>query len=134
MSMKTRIYYEDAKRLYIDQGLSLDAIVNILKDNVSRKTLFNWKTEHKWDAEAKSRKETNLNIQDNAIDMLNTALQQYQNEHNSKNLKDVETAIKICQKLGIELNVKEKGEDVKRKPPEDIAKAIRNILKIPDKA
>ena len=133
MNTKTRLYYEDAKRLYIEQGMSLDTIVNVLKGNVSRKTLFNWKTEHKWDEAAKARKETNLNLQDNAIDMLNTALQQYQNEHNSKNLKDVETAIKICQKLGIELNIRDKGEEVKRKPPEDIAKAIRSILKIPDK-
>ena len=130
---KVGIYYEEAKRLYVNDGFTLDTIVELLKDNVSRKTLFNWKTEHNWDSARATRKESNLNLQDNALEMFRTAIQQYQNEHTSKNLKDIMTAIKICQQLGIDLNVKEKGEEKKRKAPDDIAKAIRNILKIPEK-
>ena|ERR1035437_8774827 len=134
MNTKTRLYYEDAKRLYIEQGMSLDTIVNVLKGNVSRKTLFNWKTEHKWDEAAKARKETNFNLQDSALDILNTAFQEYRNERTSKNLKDIAAAMKICLQLGIDLIPKGKDKESTRKAPDDIAKAIRNILKIPDKA
>jgi len=49
--MKRAAYYEEAKRLYVNEGFSLDAIEKLLKDTVTRRTLFNWKSENDWDAQ-----------------------------------------------------------------------------------
>ncbi|MEW6115371.1 MAG: hypothetical protein AB1553_00520 [Nitrospirota bacterium] len=46
---KLAIYNDEAKRLYVQEGLSLDAIVGILGGKVSRKTLYNWKIAGQWD-------------------------------------------------------------------------------------
>jgi hypothetical protein len=50
---KAAIYHEEAKRLFVMEGFSLDAIVGMLGKNVSRKTLFNWKTQGEWEAKRK---------------------------------------------------------------------------------
>lgn len=43
-------YRSEAWELYVKKGLSLDTIFRILPDGaVSRKTLFNWRDEGKWD-------------------------------------------------------------------------------------
>lgn len=46
---KQAIYLEEAKRLYVQEGFSLDTIVGMLGKNVSRKTLYNWKEQNEWD-------------------------------------------------------------------------------------
>ncbi len=51
---KQAIYLQEAERRYVQEGMGLDAIVGILGKNVSRKTLFNWKTQYEWDAKRKA--------------------------------------------------------------------------------
>ena len=130
---KLAVFFEEAERLYVNDGFSLDAIVELLKNNVSRKTLFNWKTESNWDKKRIDRRERNTSFQDNALQMLNKAIEKAQNEPSGKNYKDVKTNIEICLKLGIDLKMKDDGKEKKRVAPEEIAKAIRGILKIPVK-
>ncbi len=62
---KTAIYFDEAQRLYVNEGLSLDAIVGMLGNKVSRKTLYNWKIAGEWDTKRKNYlKETeDLNAQ-----------------------------------------------------------------------
>ncbi|MCL4492530.1 MAG: hypothetical protein M1510_11660 [Nitrospirae bacterium] len=50
---KAAIYCEEAKRLYVVEGFSLDAIVGMMGKKVSRKTLYNWKIQGEWDAKRK---------------------------------------------------------------------------------
>ncbi len=50
---KAAIYHEEAKRLYVVEGFSLDAIVGMLNKKVSRKTLYNWKIQGEWDVKRK---------------------------------------------------------------------------------
>lgn len=50
---KAAIYAEDAKRKFVEEGLSLDAIVGILVGKVSRKTLYNWKVQGDWETKRK---------------------------------------------------------------------------------
>lgn len=46
---KRAIYNDEAQRLYVNQGMTLDAIESILEGKVTRRTLFNWKEEGRWD-------------------------------------------------------------------------------------
>ncbi len=66
---KQAIYLEEAQRQYVRRGMTLDAIVGMLGDKISRKTLYNWKEEYRWDdkrkeflAESKSDYEELLEI------------------------------------------------------------------------
>ena len=47
---KRAIYYDEAQRLYVNQGMTLDAIEGILEEKITRRTLFNWKEEGNWDS------------------------------------------------------------------------------------
>lgn len=46
---KRAIYNDEAQRLYVNQGMTLDAIESIFEGKVTRRTLFNWKEEGRWD-------------------------------------------------------------------------------------
>ncbi|WP_337871612.1 hypothetical protein [Ignavibacterium sp.] len=61
--MKHAAIYEEAKRLYVIEGFSVDAIVELLKNKVSRKTLYNWKTANNWDAQRKAYQQENEDLQ-----------------------------------------------------------------------
>jgi len=61
---KTALYAAEAERLYVAQGLSLDAVLGILEGKVSRKTLYNWKIEGRWDEKRKKHEEFEIEIAD----------------------------------------------------------------------
>lgn len=61
--MKNAAIYEEAKRLYVIEGFSVDAIVELLKDKVARKTLYNWKTSNNWDEQRKTYQQENDDLQ-----------------------------------------------------------------------
>ena len=131
---KLALFYDQAEKLYVQDGFNLDQIASIMKDGVSRKTLFTWKKDFNWDDKRKNQQTSRYNIQDNALEMLRIATTKFFELPSDKTMKQVETAVKICQKLGVDLHIKEKGEDKKRSAPEDVAKAIRSILRVPEKA
>ena len=51
---KAAIYLDDARRKYVEEGIGLDALVGILENKVSRKTLYNWKVDGEWDEKRKA--------------------------------------------------------------------------------
>lgn len=61
--MKNAALYEEAKRLYVIEGISLDAIVELLQDKVARKTLYNWKSANNWDEQRKKYVEETADMQ-----------------------------------------------------------------------
>lgn len=61
--MKNAALYEETKRLYVIEGFSVDAIVELMKDNVARKTLYNWKTANNWDEQRKAYQQENEDLQ-----------------------------------------------------------------------
>lgn len=61
---KQAIYAAEAERLYVNQGLSIDAILGILEGKVSRKTLYNWKVEGKWDEKREKHQQFEIEIAD----------------------------------------------------------------------
>ncbi|HOV99275.1 MAG TPA: hypothetical protein PK595_06865 [Bacteroidota bacterium] len=72
--MKKAIYYEEAKRMYVNDGLSLDVIVKLLKDNVSRKTLYNWKMENNWDKQREEYLHHTASLQNELMEIARTTV------------------------------------------------------------
>jgi hypothetical protein len=66
---KMAIYFDDAQRLYVQEGLSLDAIVGILTGKVSRKTLYNWKVSGDWDTKRRNYLKENQTMYDDLQDL-----------------------------------------------------------------
>ena len=72
---KQAIYYEEAKRLYVYDGFNLDTIVGMLEGKVSRKTLYNWKTEGEWDQKRVEHAKSTEDIQAQLIKLAKKALE-----------------------------------------------------------
>ncbi|GAB4287277.1 MAG: hypothetical protein Kow0098_03560 [Ignavibacteriaceae bacterium] len=123
-------FLEDAEKLYVEDGLETAAIEGIFRGAVSRRQLDNWKKQFNWDKKRENHRSKRNNLQERVIDALDISINQFNAEPNSKNLKNIETAVKIAQRLGIDLGIKEKGEEKKKAAPQDIAAAIRKILKV----
>ncbi len=66
---KLAIYNDEAKRLFVQEGLSPDAIVGILGNKVSRKTLYNWKIAGDWDAKRKEYLEQTKDMYEEIIEI-----------------------------------------------------------------
>jgi len=96
---KLRVFYEEAQRLYVNDGFSLDAIVELLKGNVSRKTLFNWKTDHNWDDKRKKEIETTENFQVELKEIVRMAIDQYKAEPSAHNMFAIAKAISALKTL-----------------------------------
>ena len=71
---KQAIYYEEAKRLYVYEGFNLDTIVGMFESKVSRKTLYNWKTEGEWDQKRVEHAKSTEDIQAQLIKLAKKAL------------------------------------------------------------
>ena len=66
---KAAIYCEEAKRLYVVEGFSLDAIVGMMGKKVSRKTLYNWKIQGEWDAKRKNYLKETKDLQADLLEL-----------------------------------------------------------------
>lgn len=126
-------YLEDAEKLYVEQGLETITIEGVLKKVVTRRTLDNWKEQYNWDKKREAFRNKRKDLQSSVIDLLNTALNQANVDPTDKNYKKVETAVKLAQRLGIELGIKDLGQEEKTIAPKDVAAKIREILKLQKK-
>jgi len=84
--MKRAVYYEEAKRLYVIQGFALDTITDMLKKNVSRKTLYNWKTEFNWDGERAKYQNSTASIHEELIELIKTQFKEVKLNPSSQNI------------------------------------------------
>jgi hypothetical protein len=84
--MKRAVYYEEAKRLYVIQGFALDTITDMLKNNVSRKTLYNWKTEFNWDGERAKYQNSTASIQEDLIELVKTQVKEARTNPSPQNI------------------------------------------------
>lgn len=123
-------FLADAERLYVEDGLETIAISGIFKNQVSRRQLDEWKKLFNWDKKRENHRAKRDNLQENVLDLLNTALNQANVDPTDKNYKKVETAIKLAQRLGIDLGIKVKGEEQTKAAPKEIADKIKKILKV----
>lgn len=84
---KQAIYMEEARRRYVEEGLSLDAIVGMLGKNVSRKTLYNWKETYEWDAKRQAFLEQNEDRREQIIALEKQLFTEVKANATSKNIK-----------------------------------------------
>lgn len=90
---KKAIYYDEAKRLFVTQGLALTAIEGMLDGKISRRQLHNWKTEHNWDDKRKKYVEENESLQDMVMQIAKTAAKNCLEKPNPKNALTLTRAI-----------------------------------------
>lgn len=95
---KAAIYAEEAKRLFVIEGFSLDAIVGMLDKKVSRKTLFNWKTEGEWDAKRKEYLAQRVDLTDQLRDIADLAVKEAKARPTSKSIRAMLQALVAWEK------------------------------------
>lgn len=126
--MKKAVFYEEAKRLYVNDGFSVDAIEKMLKKEVSRRTLFTWKTENNWDEQRRKYLNTTKSIQDDILEITRLAIQEAKAQPSAHNIYAVVKAVSALKQLtGITLDeANEKDE----KPKTITNDTIANIQKL----
>lgn len=122
---KLAIYNDEARRLYVQEGLSLDAIVGILGNKVSRKTLYNWKVAGDWDAKRKQYLKDTEDIQAQLLQLFRTMLKEALANPSAQNVNAVlriAGAIKLWQ--GVKVIEEEAGK------MENSAESLRELMKV----
>ena len=84
---KQAIYEDQARRWFVEEGISLDAIVGMLDGKVSRKTLFNWKEKYEWDLKRKTFLEHNEDRRSQVIALERQLFNEVKANPTSKNIK-----------------------------------------------
>lgn len=83
---KQAIYIEEAKRLFVQDGFSLDAIVGMLNGKVSRKTLYNWKVQGEWETKRKNFLEETKDLRDEIREIAKLTIAEAKARPTPKNL------------------------------------------------
>jgi hypothetical protein len=97
--MKSAVIYEEAKRRFVEDGLSIDTIAKLLENEVTRRTLFNWKTENAWDEARASFINRELSLQDKLRDIAELAIQEARLNPTPTRIFAVSSAIAILKSL-----------------------------------
>ncbi len=128
---KLALYFDEAQRLYVQEGLSLDAIVNILGGKVSRKTLYNWKVKGDWDTKRKQYLKDTEDLYEQLLKLAKLTLKEALNNptpHNIYAVMKAVGALKAWQGVKIieeEIESQEQTKSVKDKILEALAEAIK---------
>lgn len=122
---KQAIYVEEAKRLYVNEGFSLDAIVGMLNNKVSRKTLYNWKTQGDWDTKRRNYLKSTEDLQSQLVKLAQIALKEALANPTPHNVYAVTKAIAaLKQYQGVKLIEDETTPDQRKGLTSDIIKTI----------
>ncbi len=127
--MKNAALYEEAKRLYVTEGFSVDAIVELLKDKVARKTLYNWKTANNWDDQRKAYQQENEDLQKEIKEIARIAIKEAKanpTPHNIYAVVKALSALKLMQ--GIQIVEDDSGDKVKGISKETFEFVQRELL------
>lgn len=127
--MKNAALYEEAKRLYVTEGFSVDAIVELLKDKVARKTLYNWKTANNWDDQRKAYQQENEDLQKEIKEIAKIAIKEAKanpTPHNIYAVVKALSALKLMQ--GIQIVEDDNGEKIKGISKETFEFVQRELL------
>lgn len=123
--MKHAALYEEAKRLYVIEGFSLDAIVELLKNQVSRKTLYNWRTQHNWDDQRRQYLATNEDLQREVIEITRQAIKEAKanpTPHNIYAVAKALSALKLLQGIDTE------ESDTPSEKPKGLSKETAELI------
>lgn len=92
---KTAIYAAEAERLYVHEGLSIDAVLGILEGKVARKTLYNWKEQGDWDSKRKKRDEFQVDLQEGLRTVTRKVLQEALTNPNNTSIRALKGALSL---------------------------------------
>ena len=130
---KQAIYEDQARRWYVEEGLSLDAIVGMLDGKVSRKTLFNWKEKYEWDAKRKTFLEHNEDRKSQVIALERQLFNEVKANPTSKNIKRWLLLLAAVDKYGtpesltIQDETPEQGDKTKQALPQAAIDYIQSL-------
>lgn len=121
---KAAIYFEEAQRLYVQEGLSLDAIVEVLGGKVSRRTLYNWKIQGDWDEKRRNYLKQTEDIQSQLTKLAQIAMKEAlanPTPHNIYAVMKAISALKMWQGVKV---IEEEAEKTEKS-----TEALREIIK-----
>lgn len=130
---KAAIYMEEARRRYVEEGLSLDAIVGMLGKNVSRKTLYNWKEQFEWDAKRQAFLAQNKDRRTQVIALEKQLFNEVKAMPTSKNIKRWLLLLAAVEKYGADNSPKikddspERREQIKKELPPEALDYIKSL-------
>jgi len=90
---KSLILRDEARRLYVNDGLTLEAIFEILKGKISKRTLYLWKEQDEWDKKRTENVRHNENIKDGIIKIVKLCLKRAEEDPNPHNIYALAKAI-----------------------------------------
>jgi hypothetical protein len=118
---KAAIYAEEAKRLFVVEGFSLDAIVGMLDKKVSRKTLYNWKIEGQWEDKRREYLEQTKDLGGQIKDIVDITAKNAKAHPSSKTIRAMFQALVSWEKYN---NMKLGKGDAPETDPTEIAKTL----------
>jgi hypothetical protein len=74
---KKAVWYEDAERMAVDEGLSLPAICEVLDGKVSRRTLYHWAEQGNWAGKRKKKLDSHAELTDELEAIARLAITEY---------------------------------------------------------
>lgn len=124
---------QKAKDFYVVHGFAIDTILKLMEGEVSRKTLYNWKNDDRWDDERKAQLKKAENLKTELYELLQQAIREAKTNPTSSNIFSVAKlmasylqAVKVEQ---TEIPEKEAEEDKpKQITPETVEKIKKEIL------
>jgi len=128
--MKNAALYEEAKRLYVIEGFSLDAIVQLLKKNVSRKTLYNWKVKNNWDEQRDKFLKQNEDLQNEILEIARATIKEAKanpTPHNIYAVVKAISALKLLQGINFKDDTEDKPKNISKETIEFIQKEILGV-------
>ncbi len=124
---KAAIYHEEAKRLYVVEGFSLDAIVGMLNGKVSRKTLYNWKVQGNWDEKRREYLQQTKDLYEEILEIARLTIKEAKANPTPHNIYAMSKAIAaLKQYQGVKLIEEETTPEERKGLTQD---AIRQIEK-----
>ncbi|HKL20466.1 MAG TPA: hypothetical protein VJ904_01595 [Tichowtungia sp.] len=125
---KKAIYYDEAKRLFVTQGMALTAIEGMLDGNVSRRQLHNWKTDGRWEDKRKRYLEENESLQKMVMEIAKTAARNALENPTPKNMLALSRAISALNQRDA-LALFASPEQEKPSDKEDLTQTILQAIK-----
>ncbi len=126
---KTAIYFEEAQRLFVQEGFSLDTITGMFGKNVSRKTLFNWKKEGEWEEKRRRYVEQTKELREEIRELAKLTLKNAKANPTPKNLLAFARAISALKAYdGVKLIEDETTTSERKELTGDIVSKIEKDL------
>ncbi len=108
---KQAIYEDQARRWFVEEGLSLDSIVGMLDGKVSRKTLYNWSQKFDYEGKRKAFLENNEDRRAQVITLERQLFNEVKANPTSKNIKRWLLLLAAVDKYGTPDSLKIKDEE-----------------------